>query len=146
MSFVTIPATSVDRKSPIDETLMQLIKSDLDALFTSVSDQAVFELADATVPYVAFGMHYTKIDRSLSQVYITMMNSGISGSTTIRLRQLRGSSTIATATASLAASSGNPAGSLANMSSTFTLLAGDFVVCDLVTPSDGSPEFVRVEY
>lgn len=108
---------------------------------------ARFVLENATVVYTNInGPHYQFGTQSLTQVYITMFNSGTSGSTVIQVNQYRSGALQGSATASLSASSGNPAGSLANLSGTLSLLAGDIITVDVNSIAGGSPESLCVEY
>lgn len=108
---------------------------------------AKFTLNDAIVPYTNIdGPHYQAGTQSLTAVNITMLNSGTSGSTTIQVNQYRSGSLFNSATASLSASSGNPAGSNASLSGTLSLVAGDVITVDVVSAAGGSPESLTVEY
>lgn len=113
----------------------------------SSSGGVKFSLTGATVPFVDIdGPHYQTATQSLTQVYVSMLNSGTSGSTTIQVNQYRSGALLNSATASLASSSGNPAGSQANLSGTLSLAAGDIITIDVVSVSSGSPESLSVEY
>lgn len=113
---------------------------------------AKFTLEDASVPYVSFGgPHYQATTQSLTTVNISMTNSGTSGSTVIKMYQYRSGSLLNSATASLSASSGNPAGSAAALGSfgsgsALSLLAGDIITVDVISVAGGSPEQLSVEY
>lgn len=91
-----------------------------------------FTLEGAIVPYVSInGPHYHNATTSLSSVFLSCLNSGTSGSTTFQVNQYRSGALQGSATASLAASSGNPAGSNPSLSSTLSLLAGDIITVDV---------------
>lgn len=108
---------------------------------------ANFTLSGATVPFVCIdGCHYNVATLSLTQVYISMLDSGTSGSTTIQVNQYRSGALQGSATASLAASSGNPAGAHANLSGTLSLLAGDIITVDVNSIAGGTPSELTVEY
>lgn len=111
------------------------------------NSNSIWTLDGATVPYVDInGPHYQVNRQVLSHVYISMKNSGTSGSTTIQINDYRSGSLQASATASLSASSGNPATASATLSSTLTILPGDAVTVDVNSISGGDPESLRVEY
>lgn len=108
---------------------------------------AKFSLEAATVPYISIdGPHYQVGTQSLTNVYISMLNSGTSGSTVIQVNQYRSGSLLSSATASLSASSGNPSGTNASLSGTLSLLAGDIITVDVVSVAGGLPEGLSVEY
>lgn len=106
-----------------------------------------FTLEGATVPYTSInGTHYQTTTQSLTTVNISALNSGTSGSTVIQVNQYRSGSLLSSATASLAASSGNPSGSAAALSGTLSLLAGDIITVDVNSVAGGSPSELSVEY
>lgn len=108
---------------------------------------ASFTLEGAVVPYTTIGgVHYQTGTQSLTAVYISALNSGSSGSTQIRVNQYRSGSLLNSATASLSASSGNPAGANPSLSGTLSLLAGDIITVDVVSVAGGTPETLTVEY
>lgn len=108
---------------------------------------ASFTLEGAVVPYTTIGgVHYQTGAQSLTAVYISALNSGSSGSTQIRVNQYRSGSLFNSATASLSASSGNPAGANPSLSGTLSLLAGDIITVDVVSVAGGTPETLTVEY
>jgi hypothetical protein len=109
---------------------------------------AKFDLEGTVVPFTAFGgTHYQAGTQSLTSVNISMLNSGTAGSTVVQINQYRSGSLLASATASLSASSGNPAGSAASLSGTLSLLAGDIITVDVNSvPTAGTPENLTVEY
>jgi hypothetical protein len=105
-----------------------------------------FTLSGAVVPYVAIdGAHFQTTTQSLTSVYISALGSGTSGSTVVQVNQYRSGSLLNSATASLAASSGNPAGSSAALSGTLSLLSGDIITVDVNSAADGASE-LSVEY
>lgn len=100
-----------------------------------------FTLEGAIVPYVSInGPHYHNDTTSLSSVYLSCLNSGTSGSTTFQVNQYRSGALQGSATASLAASSGNPAGSNPSLSSTLSLLAGDIITVDVNSAASGASD------
>lgn len=106
-----------------------------------------FTLEGATVPYVSInGPHYQTTTQSLTTVNISALDSGTSGSTVVQVNQYRSGSLLSSATASLAASSGNPSGSAAALSGTLSLLAGDIITVDVNSVAGGSPSELSVEY
>lgn len=108
---------------------------------------AKFHLDGAVVLFTDIGgPHYQVGTQSLTAVNISMLNSGTANSTTIRVNQYRSGSLQNSATASLTASSGNPAGSSANLSGTLSLLAGDIITVDVTAVASGTPESLTVEY
>lgn len=108
---------------------------------------ARFTLEDAIVPYTSInGPHYQTITQSLSSVKISILNSGTSGSTQVRVNQYRSGSLLSSATASISASSGNPVGTSASLSGSLSLLAGDVITVDVVSVAGGAPENLTVEY
>lgn len=108
---------------------------------------AGFYLDGATVPFTAIsGPHYQKSNQTLNGVYISMLDRGTAGSTQIRVNQYRAGVLHASATASIAASSGNPGGVSAALSSSLSLLAADIISVDVVSVASGTPEGLSVEY
>jgi hypothetical protein len=92
------------------------------------------------------GTHYQTATQSLTTVNLSMLNSGTSGSTTIRINQYRSGSLFNSATASIAASSGNPNGVSASLSGTLSLIAGDLETIDVTAVAGGLPESLTIEY
>lgn len=116
---------------------------------TAGTFNAYFSLEDATVPYIHFGQHFQAITQVLSSVNMAIYNSGLSGSTTIKINQFRGNSTsvpLSTATASISSSGGNPNSSSVTLSVSLNLIAGDILTIDLTGVASGSPEGLTVEY
>jgi hypothetical protein len=106
-----------------------------------------FTLSGAVVPFTAIdGTHYQTTTQSLTAVNISALNSGTSGSTVVQVNQYRSGSLLNSATASLSASSGNPAGSAASLSGTLSLLSGDIITVDVNSVADGTPSELSVEY
>lgn len=92
------------------------------------------------------GCYYVKATNSIATASISMLNSGTAGSTTIRINQYRSGALQASATAALSASSGNPAGTTASLSGTLSVVSGDILTVDLVTPvTAGTPSELSVE-
>lgn len=113
----------------------------------SGSSNTKFTLSGATVPFTAIdGAHYQTATQSLTTVNISALNSGTSGSTVIQVNQYRSGSLQGSATASLSASSGNPAGTAASLSGTLSLLAGDIITVDVNSVAGGTPSELSVEY
>lgn len=113
----------------------------------SGSSGAMWKLTGTVVPFVDIdGTHYQTSTQSLTAINISMFDSGISGSTTVRVNQYRSGSLLNSATASLSASSGNPAGASASLSGTLSLLAGDIMSVDVVSTAVGTPYDLVVEY
>jgi hypothetical protein len=105
-----------------------------------------FTLEGATVPFTSInGPHYQTSTQSLTAVNISALNSGTSGSTVVQVNQYRSGSLLNSATASLSASSGNPAGSAASLSGTLSLLSGDIITVDVNSVAVGASE-LSVEY
>lgn len=108
---------------------------------------AKFTLDGETVVFTDIGgPHYQTATQTLSAVNISMLNSGTSGSTTIRVNQYRSGALQNSATASLSASSGNPAGTIAALSGNLSLLAGDIITVDVTAVATGTPGSLTVEY
>lgn len=106
-----------------------------------------FVLEGATIPFDSInGPHYQTSTQSLSTVNISMLDSGISGSTVIRVNQYRSGALQSSATASLSASSGNPAGGAQSLSGTLSLLAGDVLSVDVISVAIGNPAELSVEF
>ena len=104
-------------------------------------DVARFTLEGAVVPYVSInGPKYQAGTQTLSTVNISALNSGTSGSTTIKVNQYRAGSLLASATASLASSSGNPNGGAAALSGSLSLIAGDILTVDVVSAAAGASD------
>lgn len=107
---------------------------------------AKFELNGAVVPYVAIGGHVQTTTQTLSAVNIGLLNSGTSGSTVIQVNQYRSGALQGSATASIAASSGNPAASVgASLSGSLSLLSGDLITVDVNSVATGASD-LTVEY
>jgi hypothetical protein len=110
------------------------------------SGMARFVLEGAIVPYTSInGPHYIVTTGTLSSVYITMLNSGTSGSTVVQVNQYRSGSLVASATASLSSSSAAPAGTSASLSASLSLVAGDLVTVDVNSAAGGTPSDLAVE-
>ncbi len=108
-----------------------------------------FTLNDAIVPYVNVdGLHYQQAPQSLTSVYMSMLNCGTSGSTTVRVNQWRAGSLFNSATAAIPAStqSGAPCGASESLSGTLTLATGDVETVDVVSASGGAPEAITTEW
>jgi hypothetical protein len=109
---------------------------------------AKFTLSDEIVPYITVdGPHFQTNTLSLSTVNMSMVDSGTSGSTTIQVNQYRSGALHNSATASLAASGGLPAGASSALSGTLSLLLGDIITVDVISiASTGTPSDLSVEY
>lgn len=107
-----------------------------------------FVLEGETVPYTCInGPHYVSASASLATAYISMLNSGTSGSTTIRINQYTAGALAASATSLLVASSGNPAATAGALSSTLSLAVGDIITVDVTgIPTGGTPSELSVEF
>lgn len=104
-------------------------------------DVARFVLEGAVVPFTSInGPKYQAGTQTLSSVNISALNSGTSGSTTIQVNQYRAGALQASATASLASSSGNPNGGAAALSSSLSLIAGDILTVDVVSAAAGASD------
>lgn len=109
--------------------------------------QVKWSLTSAVIPFIDIdGPHYVDSSSTLSAVFISMLNSGSSGSTTIRVNQYRAGALFDSETASLSASSGAPAAAQVSLSGSLSLQSGDILSCDVVSVSGGSPESLSVEY
>ena len=99
-----------------------------------------------TVPYETVnGPHMQKTARMLSSVDISALNSGTSGSTTIRINQYRSGALFASATAALPSSSGNPFGNSIALSSSLYLIFQDVLTMDVISAAAGASE-LSVEF
>lgn len=106
-----------------------------------------YVLENAVVPYTNInGPHRVSGSKTVSAVQITMLNSGTSGSTTIQINVYRSGSLNASATASLSASSGNPATTSASLSGSLSLLSNDIITVDVNSVAGGAPESLAVEF
>jgi len=107
---------------------------------------AKFSLSGAVVPFTAIdGAHYQASVLSLTTVNISALNTGTSGTTVIQVNQYRSGALQGSATASLAASSGNPGGSAAALSGTLSLVAGDIITVDVNSVAPGASD-LSVEF
>lgn len=105
------------------------------------SDVARFVLEGAIVPFTSInGSHYQQSTQSLTAVFLSCLNSGTSGSTVFQVNQYRSGSLQGSATASLSASSGNPAGGNPSLSGTLSLLAGDIITVDVNSAAVGASD------
>lgn len=105
-----------------------------------------FVLEGAVIPFTSInGPHYQTSTQSLTAIYISALNSGTSGSTTVQVNQYRSGSLLNSATASLSASSGNPSGANPSLSGTLSLAAGDIITVDVTAVADGASD-LAVEY
>jgi hypothetical protein len=113
----------------------------------SVSVQTTrFVMEDAIIPFVALnGPHFQNLDRALASVYLCALNSGTSGSTVVQVNQYRAGVLFDSATASLPASSGQPSGVSAALSSTLNLEADDIVTVDVTQAAAGASD-LSVEF
>lgn len=115
--------------------------------FGSVSNSNKWTLNDAVVPYKNIdGPIYIINTISLSSIFISILNSGRSGSTVVQLNQYRAGAFVASATASITASGSNPITSVAALSGSLALLAGDLVTVDINSIATGNPEAITVEF
>lgn len=106
-----------------------------------------FTLENEVIPYTDIGgPHYQTATQSLTAVNISMLNSGSAGSTVIQVNQYRSGALQGSATASLSASSGNPAGTAASLSGTLSLASGDVLTVDVVSVAAGTPSGLSVEF
>lgn len=119
---------------------------------TASGINARWVLEDAIVPYNYFdALHYQAGTQSLTTLNLSLLNSGTSGSTTVRIDQIRAGVVINYAFASIAASSGNPSGTQATLTgflsgSELSLVAGDQTGVSVTAVADGLPEGLAVEY
>lgn len=126
------------------------VKQQLDQIDQNIAGFLIskWTLEDAVILFTNInGPLYAAGALTLSQINIAMFNSGLTGSTTIRINQYRGSSTpLATATAALSSSSGNPYGASIALSSTLNILIGDILTCDVIGVAGGAPESLVVSF
>lgn len=107
---------------------------------------AKFTLEAAIVPFEDIsGPHVQSANQLIQKVGLSMMNSGTSGSTTIRINQYRSGVLIDSATASLTAVGGNPASAFPDLSNDLDTEVGDILSCDVVSIAGGAPESLSVE-
>jgi hypothetical protein len=105
-----------------------------------------FTLSGAVVPYVAIdGVHNQTTIQSLTNIYVSALNSGTSGTTVVRVNQYRAGALIDSQTASLASNAGLPDGSFAALSGTLSLQVGDIISVDVDSAAAGASE-LSVEY
>lgn len=105
-----------------------------------------YTLSGAVVPYVCIdGAYRAKQINTVSSVDISMLNSGTSGSTQVRVNQYRAGALFDSETASLAASSGNPVSSNVALSGSLVLAANDLLTVDVVSKAGGAPSELSVE-
>ncbi len=105
-----------------------------------------FTLSGATVPFTCIdGCYYVRSSNSIAVANITQLDSGISGSTIVRINQYRSGALFNSATGSISASSGNPSGTSAVLSGTLSVATGDILTVDCVSAADGSPSELSVE-
>jgi hypothetical protein len=105
-----------------------------------------FTLSGAVVPYEAIdGVHNQTTIQSLTNIYVSALNSGTSGTTVVRVNQYRAGALIDSQTASLASNAGLPDGSFAALSGTLSLQVGDIISVDVDSAAAGASE-LSVEY
>lgn len=111
------------------------------------STTAKFTLEDATVPYENIsGPSYQAKPFKLAKVFISMLDTGSTGSTVIQMNVWRGGVLSASARASLAANAGKPGGSQASLGSTLDLQVGDLVTVDVISAAGGTPASLSVQF
>ncbi len=105
-----------------------------------------FTIADAANTYAQIGPTYLVGNPTvLSEVAMSMQNSGTSGSTQIQINHYNSlGSLLETATASLPSNSGLPTGSFETLTPSLTLSDGDLISVDLIGVAGGSPYNLRV--
>lgn len=109
---------------------------------------AEWQLGNAVIPYYEQfdDGRLVSVSGSKSNVTLSVDNSGTAGSTTVRLDVYDNTGALTdTATASLAASGGDPQSSLAALSATLSYNTGDFIYCSTTTISRGTPAGLRVK-
>jgi hypothetical protein len=100
-------------------------------------------LSGAVEPFDAIdGVHYVRANKTLDRIVVAAVNAGDSGDITVRVRYgaALGSSQNVTLTA---AGAGAPAVNDFNVN--IALVAGDFVVADVLSTNVGAPEDLSVE-
>lgn len=103
-------------------------------------------LDDAVVPYSYPGpCHVVQVAGSLTACYVSALNSGTGGSTTVTMTQFRSGAVQDTETMSLPASSGNPSAAQESLSATMTLSVHDMLCASVTGVPQGSPEKVTVD-
>lgn len=111
------------------------------------SSNVKFTLNDAIVPFVNIdGPHYQAITATMSTVNLSMLNSGLSGYTSLQINQFRGGGLLAASYVTITAASGNPTVAVASLSTPLSLLPGDLVTVDVTITATGSPEAISLEY
>lgn len=106
-----------------------------------------FVLSGHIIPFVSIdGPHFQTSNQNLANVYISALNSGTTGSITIRVNQYRAGALIDSATASLASNAGLPDGSFEALSNTLALQLGDLVTVDVEGLVADGAEDLSVEY
>lgn len=114
---------------------------------TTKLGNARFVLDDATVLYTNInGPQYMRNGLTLSSVFISMVDSGSSGATTVKVNQYRAGVLQASATASLSAVAGGPLGAACALSSALSIAAGDIVTVDVTGVPLGTPNSLSVEF
>ena len=100
-----------------------------------------FVLEGATVPYTSInGMRSITATNTLSSVYMALLNGGSSGSTQVQVNQYRAGSLVASATASINASSSAPVWGNQSLSGSLSLLSGDTLSVDVVSAAPGASD------
>lgn len=113
----------------------------------STALNARWALTGAVVPYNDIdGPHYQTSTQSLTTVNLTMLNSGTSGNTSVRLNQYRSGLLNNAQTATVTANAGLPTSSASALTGTLSLLAGDVVTVDITQTASGAPESIAIEY
>lgn len=146
---ITLPDASIDFSGGSIGDVLTKTGANAFGLSTpaGASTSQRFTLLDAVTVFDNIdGTRYQNATQSLTSVKMSMLNSGISGNTTIRINQFRSGSLFNSATASLAASSGNPAGASSSLSGTLSLAAGDVISVDVTVIAGGAPESLTVEF
>lgn len=106
-----------------------------------------FVLSDATIIFQTIdGCHYQQYAKVLNSIFLTMLNSGDSGMTTVQVNQYRSGALFNSATASLPSASAAPAGASCVLSGTLTLAAGDIITVDSIVIPLGIPSELTIEF
>ena len=148
MVFVPLTADQTDKKSPVDDILMDTIRTDLDDLDSRIVAAAELGAVDFRLNGIICSgidqfdcIHPITTACTVVRALVSADNSGVSGSFSVRINR-NGVSGSTSTTVTLNASSGAYNSSANTIS--ISCAIGDRVWCDLLSIPRGAPENLKV--